>query len=374
MNRGIIDLRSAEDPRDVVHLAVQAILDGKILALPTETTYVIGCSALSEDGVAKILAARSPELKEPLTLVLRSAEEAIDYSPNLSLLAQRLMRNCWPGPVTLAIEDQHPDSLTTQFSPIVQQGILHDGEISMWVPAHHTVMDIMQLIAGPLVICSSLRSSGQLPVTAQEIHSMAGDLSQMVLDNGRTRFAQPSTAVRIRGDQYDVVREGVISRQTLSRFASMTILLVCTGNTCRSPMAEVQLRNLISQKLGCKPDEVEDKGYNVSSAGLAASTGGPASSEAVTVMRENGLDLKGHQSQVVTEPLLNRADLVLTMTGAHAHVILSRWPEVAGRVRTLSRDGGDISDPIGGDTELYRQCAAQINTELKHWVDVLGIR
>ena len=81
----------------------------------------------------------------------------------------------------------------------------------------------------------------------------------------------------------------MVSEQTLKRLSSLMILLVCTGNTCRSPMAEVMCRKMIADRLGCPPAELGDHGVMVMSAGISAMMGGRPSPEAVNVMAKMGL-------------------------------------------------------------------------------------
>ena len=123
----------------------------------------------------------------------------------------------------------------------------------------------------------------------------------MVLDDGKCQFGQPSSVVEIAGEQLHLLRPGVVSQANLGRLASAIVLLVCTGNTCRSPMAEVLCRHLIAKELKCSEHELEDRGIMVMSAGIAAMPGGRPSPEAVEIMSHNGLDLKGH----VAQPLSN---------------------------------------------------------------------
>src|SRR5262249_15890152 len=137
-------------------------------------------------------------------------------------------------------------------------------------------------------------------LTAQDVVAALGDDVQLVLDDGRSRFGQPSSVVRVRDHDVEILRAGVVSEQTLRRLSSYLLLLVCTGNTCRSPMAEVMARKMIADRLGCTIDKLEDHGVIVMSAGLAAMLGGRPSPEAVTVMADMGLDLSTHESQPLT--------------------------------------------------------------------------
>lgn len=370
----VIDLRSAEDSRDCIHRAVQALAEGKVVAFPTETVYGVAASALSETAVKRLVTAGLTSGAQPLTLAVKSADEALDYVPNLSPLGERLARRCWPGPVTLVLEDRHQDSLLRQLCPAVQQALAPDGTIGLRAPAHQAILDVLRLLAGPVVLTSARREGQPDAVTAQQVIERLDDDVQMVLDDGRSRFGQPSSVVRVHERDFDVLEIGVVSEQTLKRLASLIVLFVCTGNTCRSPMAEGLFRHALAKRMGCKPDELEDRGVVVMSAGIAAMLGGRAAVEAVEVLGQLGIDLSAHESQPLTEQLVRHADLILAMTRSHRKAILAEWPEAESRLKLLSTDGADVPDPIGGPVEQYQRCVAQMKPEIEKWAAELAAK
>jgi protein-tyrosine-phosphatase len=137
------------------------------------------------------------------------------------------------------------------------------------------------------------------------------------------------------------------------------VLFVCTGNTCRSPMAEGLLRKM-----------AQEKGWGLSafSAGLAAFPGVPAAPEAVEAAKEKGFDLEPHQSQPLSKPLVLESDLIVTMTARHKEMILKKMPGLEGKVQMLSELAGagetDIEDPVGQPIESYRETLGQIEDYL----------
>jgi tRNA threonylcarbamoyl adenosine modification protein (Sua5/YciO/YrdC/YwlC family) len=365
MPPSVIDLRSAEDRRDVVHRAVQALAEGKLVAFPTETVYGLAASALDEDAVSRLLAAKGRAAGKPLTLAIRSADEARDYAPDMCPLARRLARRCWPGPITLVIDDSHAESLVRQLPPKVQNAVSPQQTLGLRVPGHQVVLDVLGLLAGPLALSSANRGGMPEPVTAREVIEAFHDEISLVVDDGPCRFGQASSVVRISKGRCKMLRVGVVPERTLRRLSSLLVLFVCTGNTCRSPMAELLCRDLIAKKLKCGIDELEDCGVLVMSAGLAAMLGGKASGEAVQVMNDMGLDLRGHETQPLTEPLVRHADAIFAMTRSHREAILAQWPAAAERTWLLSADGAEICDPIGSPRDRYRLCAAEIRAAIK---------
>ena len=140
-----------------------------------------------------------------------------------------------------------------------------------------------------------------------------------------------------------------------------SVLVICTANICRSPMAEVLLLHKLAQ------EDVPGE-WTVSSAGTWASDGIPASESGVLVMQEQGLDTSGHRSRVVTASLLAEADLVLTMTGGHAESLRAEFPEERGKIHLLAEMAGrpyDIQDPYGRSLAEYRHTAQELAELIK---------
>jgi len=369
----VIDLRRTEDARDVVHRAVQALAEGCCVAFPTETEYVVAASGRRDDAAKRLASIVVPRPGEPLlSLALKSADEAVDWAPRISPTGRRLARRCWPGPVSMLVPDNHPESLVHRLPEASRAGVVGDGRLRLRVPGHQLLADCMRMLPGPVMLAEP-ESGGSLAVTAADVVSWAGSVVSLIIDDGRTQYAQPPSTIELSDRGFRMVRPGVVGEEALRRLSSLMVLFVCTGNTCRSPMAEVLFRIMAAERLGCEPEEIERHGVVVASAGLAAWGGGPASTGAVEAMREMGGNLGGHESQPLTESLVAQADIILTMTAAHRAAILAQFPEAGGRLAMLSPDRRDVIDPVGGSIDTYRSCARQIHGHLTARMDTLGI-
>jgi protein-tyrosine phosphatase len=141
----------------------------------------------------------------------------------------------------------------------------------------------------------------------------------------------------------------------------MDVLFVCTGNTCRSPMAAAYLAHL------CRNSAPPHR-MRIHSAGVAAMDGMPVASEARYTLEHAGITPPETCSHALTEQMVRRADLIVAMTQSHARQILKRFPGAAGKVRLLLSYTGcrdDVPDPYGGSHEVYRRCLEHMAPAIK---------
>ncbi len=356
-----IDASSADDPQ--IRVAARAIAAGNLVVFPTETVYGVGASAVSHDAVDALNRIKQRPHDKPFTLHLPDPGEAEAYAGTLSLVARRLIRKAWPGPLTLVVPDRRTDS--GNLAGLVEDGLYYEHTVGLRCPDHVVGRAILRQAGVPVVATSANLAGHAPPRRAAEALADLGGKVHVVVDSGPTRCALASTVVRIRpDDSYEVLREGAVPASRVTRLAVTRILFICTGNQCRSPMAVGLARHILAQRLGCGPGELQARGIEVLSAGTAAGGGYPASSSAIHTMAEMGIDIRDHRSRAMTVDLLRSADYIWVMSQGHRQAAAALARDAGLPVALVDPTGREVGDPVGGDIEQYRACARHIEAAL----------
>jgi protein-tyrosine phosphatase len=364
-----IDLRFPNcDMEAAVCKTVDALRAGKIVVLPTETVYGLAARAYDGQAVQRLIQLKGRSENHPFALAFGSVESISDFGVEMSDLAFRLARRSLPGPVSLILnvpsEESELQQLPKSVQSVVSQQTTKQSTVCCRIPNHLLTLTVLGELNEPIVLTSANRSGEGESANVEQIAAELGGGIDLIVDDGPIVSPKPSTIIRVFNDQYSILREGAISRETVKRLTAQMILFVCTGNTCRSPMAERICEKLLADRLGCSIENLEDHGFVVLSAGLMRTSDQPASSHAVEVLGQDGINLNDHRSQQLKETHVRFADHIFAMTRGHRETILSSWPFADTRLYVLRTDGRDISDPIGNSMKTYQDCAEQIKTEI----------
>ena len=135
---------------------------------------------------------------------------------------------------------------------------------------------------------------------------------------------------------FEILREGIWDERIIRDKIMYRILFVCTGNTCRSPMAEAIGKHLIAKGKGIGVEDLENAGVKVSSAGVYAGDGQMATPEAVVALKSLGIEMGDHRSSGLTREMIAGADEIFCMTGSHGAAVLDAFPEAGEKMRMVS--------------------------------------
>jgi protein-tyrosine phosphatase len=364
----ILQWRNAPDQETMVQRAAQALADGQLVGFPTETIYGIAAAAWLPGAVERLAACKGRQEQKPMALAIRGPHDVPFWVPNLGKMGWRFARRCMPGPITLVCDVPNDDDASDGLLTASRRWVCPNGTLGLRAPAHEAILHVLHLLPGPLVLTSA-NASGETEATdADQVARTLRDQLALIIDDGPSPLGKASTVVRIQGESWKVIREGVLTASDLQALAACMILFVCTGNTCRSPLAEALCKKMLAERLQCTVDELPGKGFLVQSAGLAAWPGGRATSEAVEMGLELGVDVGSHVSQPVTSQLVFQADYLVAMTEAHVQLLLARFSREAPAPLLLCSGGEDLPDPIGCDLPVYRECAKALQEHLESWV------
>ena len=348
---------------------VQRVLEsGGLVLLPTETVYGIAARADMPAALEALAAAKGRDSAQAFTWHVGDLE-CLEELGASSKIISRLVHRYWPGPLTLVLPD-----INKRMS-----GINSEGRVGVRFTSHKGTASILSAMPFPVAMTSANMHGEEPACSPDDLDAnIEGALSLKVAD-GPARIGESSTVLRtgraVGEDawQFELLREGLHNLEALRAAAGQRIVFVCTGNTCRSPLAEGLAKAALGKEIGCDHDSLPNFGFHISSAGIYAHGGGPISHHSYEQLKKRGVELGDHRATTATERLLARADRIYCLSRSHLDGVLGLLPrESSEKAALLDREGADVPDPIGGSSSDYRRCADHISglisSRLSEWI------
>ncbi len=348
------------DPSNVnqslVKEAADKLSQGGIVALPTETVYGLAVQADNQDSLDKLSQLKKRPKDKPFSLALASIDEVFrNYFCVFAPFVYRIIEKFWPGPLTLIYYTKD------------------DKKVGVRVPSHAVISQILQNLGTAVYLPSANLSGEREAVTAKEVEDVFDDKVDLIVDSGPCAFSKSSTVLDLTAKPFKVLREGVIPTVDIAKiFVRKRVVFVCTGNSCRSPMAQY----LLEKYLGESKLYFYDR-YEIISRGTSAFEGSKISAEVADILKDKeGIKIGDFSAKTLDRKTVLSSDLIFTMEDRQVDYILRSVPTAIGRVFNLKKflpsdQEQDIPDPIGQSKAVYEKAYSIIKeavVELKDWI------
>ena len=365
METQIIKIDAEHIDDSAVREAAAVVDAGGLVAFPTETVYGIACRA-SSTSLDKLNQLKGRPTEKYYTVHIADPDDISKYVPTTGLRAKKLVKSAWPGPLTIVFEldDKDLKLQKARFQHEVFDNLYSDGSIGLRCPDNPVAKKLLSFTTSAVVAPSANLTNQPPAIDAGQVSERFKNQLDIILDAGPCKFSKSSTVIKIGKAGIEILRQGVLPESQVLEMAKVTILFVCTGNSCRSPMAEYLCKKYLAENLVCPIDALEQKGYIIRSAGTMGLVGFPATDNAINACSAKGVDITAHRSSALTRYLIEQSDLIYVMSRTHGQAVVEISPEAAEKCMLLAEDR-DIDDPIGQSQSFYDNSADLINNAVK---------
>ncbi|MDD5120281.1 MAG: L-threonylcarbamoyladenylate synthase [Candidatus Omnitrophica bacterium] len=337
----IIKINPLQPQDSLINQAAKIITSGGLVIIPTDTVYGVAANSLDKKALDKLYEIKKRPKDKPFAILISDKARAEEFSRDIPVVAYKLMHKFWPGPLTIILN------------------AAEQNKVGLRIPDNQIALGVIARADVPLACPSANISDNPAPGDFQQAIKDLDGLVDLAIDAGPTKLGVESTIVDLSAGTLKIVRYGAIKDEEINAVTKFKrILFVCTGNSCRSVMAEMYLKKLLTKM---KREDVE-----VSSAGMMALEGAGASFETRQVLAQEGIDAGMHRAQRVTKELVDRADIILVMEKIHEERVLELAPRVKNRLFLLKEfakindNSLNIADPVGGSYEFYKEIFSTI--------------
>lgn len=384
----IVKLDPLHPAQNYLREAADILRAGGLVIIPTETVYGIAANMFNKKALERLYEIKKRPKDKPFSLHIDNKERIEEFAADIPVSAYKLIDKFWPGPLTLILKAKEGAKIGTSLSSLdfarddperlkrAEGPLVTDGEcsrtIGLRMPDDKIALSVIAQADIPVVCPSANISQEPAPINFEQAIKNLKGLVDFAIDAGATRLEAESSIVDLTVEPFSILRMGALKKEDIESTATKKVVLfVCTGNSCRSVMAEFLFKKILREK---KRDDIK-----VLSAGIMITGGLRATEETKKVLIREGIDVQAHRSQTVTKGMIRYSDIILVMERLHEERILELAPEAKNRLFLLKEFAGpvkntyinnlakisngvkintgdlNIADPIGRPLEFYER-------------------
>jgi tRNA threonylcarbamoyl adenosine modification protein (Sua5/YciO/YrdC/YwlC family) len=355
--------------------ASKVLRSGGIIIYPTDTLYGFGVMINHKKAVKKLYDLKRRDRKKPYSILINSIKQADQICGGLTSREIEFFKILLPGKITVLLRAKKKLNLP---------GLEHMDKVGFRIPDSNLCNMLVQKLGSPISSSSvNISYEPNIDETSEIVEKFSADVD-LFLDSGPVFSLKGSSVIDLTSSPPILVREGDVLKEEIEKKLNIeisskanrkyVITFVCSGNICRSPMAEGILRKQLEKTKYAKRVEVN-------SAGTLNLPPTSASPEAIKIASNHKVNINNHQSSPIDREILDRANIIICMAAYHYNIIEKNFPEYIDKIfvlKTMDKEESitdpSIADPIGMSETFYEKIFWEIEGELQRILPTLLVR